>query len=151
MAKKKKRVGRSELIDFPELGFKSIPAKIDTGAFTSSVAFKSAKERKIKGEHILEIEFDEVFYSRRRTQRKFHFLEFEKKVVKNSFGNSEERYLVETNVRIFGEAYNTEFTLGKRTNMKFPVLLGRKFLESRFFVDVSYINLSYRKKLNKKK
>jgi len=151
VAKKKKRVGRSELIDFPELGFKSVAAKIDTGAFTSSVAFKSAKERKIKGEHLLEIEFDEVFYSKRRTQRKFHFLEFEKKVVKNSFGQSEERYLVETNVKIFGEIYNTEFTLGKRTNMKFPVLLGRKFLESRFFVDVSFINLSYRKQLNKKR
>lgn len=143
---KKRRIGRSEVIDFPELRIKGIPAKIDTGAFTSSIAYKKVKEKRMRGELVLEVELDDQFYNSRRKLRKFQFLEFEKKVVKNSFGDSEERYLIETDLKIFNHVFSTEFTLAKRTSLRFPVLLGRKFLDKRFFVDVSYSNLSVKKK-----
>ena len=37
MVKEKKIIGRTEIIDLPELGLYKLPAKIDTGAETSVV------------------------------------------------------------------------------------------------------------------
>jgi hypothetical protein len=62
-------------------------------------------------------------------------------VIKSSNGISETRYQIVLTM-IFGKkTYNVELTLSDRAEMKFPVLLGRKFLQQgKFIVDVSKIN-----------
>ena len=38
--KTKKTIGRADIVDFPDLGIEGVKAKIDTGAFTSSIHCK---------------------------------------------------------------------------------------------------------------
>lgn len=141
--KKKKRkkpdkwvIGRNDIIDFPELGLKHIRAKIDTGAYTSSI-------------HCFKVTVEDgqltFFLPAHRSERhqQFSTTQFEHKAVKNSFGQTEMRYVIKTKVVLFGKAIKTEFSLADRSQMRFPVLLGRKLLRNKFLVDVSRENLSY--------
>jgi hypothetical protein len=61
-------------------------------------------------------------------------------VIKSSNGISETRYQIVLPM-IFGKkTYEIELTLNDRAEMKYPVLLGRKFLQGKFIVDVSKLN-----------
>ena len=66
--------------------------------------------------------------------------------MKNSFGESEERFVVQTNIVLFGEEYPIHLSLGQRGDMTYPILIGRRLLNKRFIVDPSQKNVSYKKK-----
>ncbi|MDO9275371.1 MAG: RimK/LysX family protein, partial [Lutibacter sp.] len=53
-------------------------------------------------------------------------------------------YLIKTEILIFNEIHSIELTLTERGSMKFPVLLGRKFLSKKFMVDTAKKNLSFK-------
>lgn len=57
--------------------------------------------------------------------------------VKSSNGSIEERIFIKTVIELAGRAFEAELSLTDRTNMKYPMLIGRKFLEGRFLVDVA--------------
>jgi hypothetical protein len=76
------------------------------------------------------------------SHREHRFTDFRETQVKSSNGLSENRYLVTLPVHIFGTDFSTEFTLTNRTEMKYPVLLGRTFLRHGFIVDVRRTNQS---------
>lgn len=59
------------------------------------------------------------------------------KKVKSSNGKSEDRIFVETVIELSGTKYKAELSLTDRKNMKYPMLIGRKYLQGRFLVDVS--------------
>lgn len=59
------------------------------------------------------------------------------KKVKSSNGKSEDRIFVETVIELFGKKYKAELSLTDRKDMKYPMLIGRKYLQGRFLVDVS--------------
>lgn len=122
----------------PELGIESVKAKIDTGAYTSSI---HCKKIKVKDEILsfylpIEIQSKSVI-------KKFQTKLFTKKAIKSSNGSAELRYIIKTKVILFGKSYLAEFSLSDRSLMKNPVLLGRKLLKDRFIVDVSEKNLSF--------
>ena len=79
------------------------------------------------------------------------FRKFQKKLVKNSSGTGEIRYLIQTTIKIAGEEFPTEFTLSERSRMRNAILLGRKALKNRFLINVDGVDLAkkYRKE-NKK-
>jgi len=58
-------------------------------------------------------------------------------MVKNSGGQSELRFVIETDVEIGGVVFPAEVTLTNRTDMGVPMLLGRKALLDRFLVHPS--------------
>lgn len=134
--KKRKIVGRTEYIDLPELGIFNIQAKIDTGAYSCSIHISHAEEILIRGQKILKVYIPKNahFLS---PQQHFQFDEFSLKRVKSSNGITEQRYVVKTRVLLKGKKVKTTFTLSDRSDMKYPILLGRKFLMKRFLVDVS--------------
>jgi hypothetical protein len=76
-----------------------------------------------------------------RNQRTILFKRFKRVMVRPSSGVTEERYLVRTTVELGGQSVRTEFTLSNRSDMRFQVLLGRKFLTGRFLVDVEQRNV----------
>ena len=78
--------------------------------------------------------------------KEFEFEEFEERSVKNTSGISEDRYVIKTNVLLFGTLYDIEMTHADRERMTYPVLLGRLFLQKRFLVDVSKNKLSHKEK-----
>lgn len=59
------------------------------------------------------------------------------KKVRSSNGTTEERIFVKTVIEISGKRYKAELSLTDRKDMKYPMLIGRKFLQGHFLVDVS--------------
>jgi len=72
-------------------------------------------------------------------------------MIKSSNGTSRLSYVIKTEVEIFGKTYKTDFSLNDRSEMKYPILLGRKFLKKGFLVDVNSYDLSLKSKKKKKK
>ncbi len=138
-------LGRSDRVDLPQLGVFDIHAKVDTGAYTSSLHCQSAEVVDGILEFVLLDEEHPEF-----TGFRFRFPEFELRDIRNSFGEVERRFVIVTTLRIFNEDITTEFSLCNRGSLKFPVLVGRKILRNRFLIDVDQKNLSFRQKRKKK-
>jgi len=137
-------LGRSDRVDLPGLGLSDIHAKIDTGAYTSSLHCSRAEVVNGNLEFVLLDEEHPEF-----TGMTFVFKEFDQREIKNSFGEAELRYIIRTTVRIHNRTFKTQFSLSDRDNLRFPVLLGRRVLKKRFLIDVSQKDISFdRKKTN---
>ena len=134
-------LGRYDRVDLPELGLFNIHAKIDTGAYTCSLHCHKAEIVDGRLEFILLDEEHPEF-----TGMKFVFTEFEKRDIRNSFGEVEKRFVIVTAITIFEEVITTEFSLSNRGSLKFPILIGRKILRNRFLIDVKKKNLSFKEK-----
>lgn len=131
MAKEKVIVGRHEYVAFPELGFTEVSAKIDTGAYTSSMHCNSIQETE---EGIICV-FSEPFFG--NNSKEYLFESYKERRVKSSNGIVERRYSVKTRIELLGKVYSIELTLTDRSLMKHPILIGRKFLNKKIIVDVS--------------
>jgi len=134
-------LGRYDRVDLPELGLYNIHAKVDTGAYTSSLHCHMATVTNGVLEFILLDEEHPEF-----TGLKFTFSDFEERDIKNSFGEVERRFVITTTLKIYNEDITTEFSLGNRGSLKFPILIGRKILRNRFLIDVTKKNQSYKEK-----
>ncbi len=132
MAKAKVTIGRLEYIALPKLGVERVAAKMDTGAYRSALHYQKLVLRMEEGREELVVTFA---MGRRRTTMVFK--KFSTVTVKSSTGQRTERFLVTSPVRLNGFTVRTQFTLFDRSDMKYHVLLGRKFLRGRFVVDVS--------------
>lgn len=146
MPKKKKLIiGRYDLADFPELDLEQIEVKVDTGAFTASFHCHDIDIIEVDGIKKLRCYFLDPAHEQYH-HKEFIFDRFSKKRVRSSNGMLEERFSVETTIVLFGTVYPLELSLTERGSMKFPVLLGRKFLNRRFIVDCSKSRLSAKNK-----
>jgi hypothetical protein len=140
-----KTIGITDEIDLPEAEIFGLPCKIDTGADTSSIHCERIRIKEVNGKE---------FLSFRLLDRKHPLYNgkeiltavFKEKKVKSSFGDYEFRYQVKMPVQLFGQLFNVSFNLSNRREMKYPVLLGRRFLKNRFLVDVSQSQLSASRK-----
>ena len=131
MIRSKTIIGRFEKIRFSEAYEVVVKAKVDTGAKTSSVHVGGIKETEVDGKKVLE------FNLLAKRNLKIQKTNFTKRLIKSSNGQMQERYVVELPIMFGGKKYKTEFSLSKRKDMNFEVLLGRQFLLKGFIVDVS--------------
>lgn len=134
----KKIIGRTDIADFPEFGLFQIDVKIDTGAFTSAIHCSEVEERDNK--------LYCTFYSKGHPNfsgKQVVFEKYSRTDVKSSNGFSENRFKIKSKIVLFGKTYAINLTLSTRNDMKFPVLVGRQFLNNKFLVDVSQQSLSY--------
>lgn len=143
---KKQIIGRTDKVDFPELGFNNIDVKIDTGAYTSSIHCNHIRE---EGD-LLCCTFLDPQHADYNGKEMF-FKAYDITAVKSSNGEIQYRYVVQTKVRIFDKSYTITLTLSSREDMRFPVLLGRKFLTKKFIVDTELTDVSYNQKLHEHK
>lgn len=135
MTNQKVVIGRTVYVDFPELKLRRVLAKVDTGSYRGTLHCTNIEIKEKNGESRLSfvpldlrhpnfshkpVEFDEYFVA----------------VVKRTDGHREQRYVIETPIIIDGKKYKIEISLSNRTDMRSPVLLGRKFLRGKFVVDV---------------
>ncbi|HKJ44978.1 MAG TPA: RimK/LysX family protein [Balneolales bacterium] len=144
---RKQVIGRIEKLDFPKLDLFDIGAKIDTGAFTSSIHCTNIKKIKKEGKSYIRfnlLDSGHPLYN----NRLYTVPLYSEKEIKNSFGQVEKRFVIKTAVRLFGKTFTIELSLTDRSTMGYPVLLGRKVLHNRFIVDVSKKNLSYKQKVS---
>ena len=138
-AQTRKMIGRRELVNFPDLGLRGIEAKIDTGAYTSSIHCKEVKQfTKNNTDYVsfMLLDPDHPLFDNKMIE----WPVYRKKMIKNSFGQAEERYVIKTMLDFFDEKYEIEISLADRSLMEYPLLLGRKVLKRKFVVDVSKIH-----------
>lgn len=131
-----KIIGRIEHVSFPELQLYDLDAKIDTGAYTSSLHCHHIEKEDREGKPFVRFNLLDPTHST-YNEKLFTLPIFKEKTVKSSNGVAENRYIVQTDVEICGERLKVELSLTDRSEMKHPVLLGRKLLKNRFLVDVS--------------
>jgi hypothetical protein len=138
LSKKKQIIGRTDHADFPELRFLGIDVKVDTGAYTSSIHCTDIGEE----DGALTATFLDPNHPMYNGV-KMYFEDYEITTVRSSNGIKEQRYEVQTLIRLFNKDYKITLTLTDRQSMRFPVLLGRKFLSSKFIVDPELKDVSY--------
>ena len=135
------------MVDFVDFDIQNVPAKTDTGAKTSVLHCENIELLKINKKQF--VKFTPLDES--KTKGKTFTLPFHKeRRIKNSFGLEENRYIVHTRVKMFDEIYDIEISLRDRSNMEYPMLLGRSFIRKKFLVDVNRANLSQKHNQSKK-
>ena len=112
----------------------AIPARVDTGAATSSLDARDIKV--LPGKKEIEFRLPERCGGHLVKRRLRGW-----RMVTSSDGTSEERPVVEMEFRLGGRQFRTHVTLSDRSHMKFPMLLGRRTLSGRYVVDVTHTNL----------
>lgn len=127
----KKIVGRAERLSFPELEVENVPARIDTGAKTSSIWVSKVTFKDGSLVAVLFGEDHELY-----TGKEIHFDKYDLTVVSTSTGEEQQRYKVRLLVKIKGKKVRAWFTLADRSTQVYPVLIGRNVLLGKFVVDV---------------
>ncbi len=124
-------IGSNTIIEVE--GIKNVPAKVDTGADSSSIWASNITINDQKQlEFTLFAPASPLFTGEIITADKF-----KAKRVRNSTGDVTIRYQVELPTSIKGRKINVRYTLADRSRNKFPVLIGRRTLHNKFLVDVS--------------
>ncbi|MDQ3110789.1 MAG: RimK/LysX family protein [Bacteroidota bacterium] len=128
-------IGRREIVNFPDLGLFGLVAKIDTGANTTALHCHDVRvENGVLFFKLLDESHPEY------DDREHRFEQFEEKLIRNSFGQSELRYVVRTTIVLGNRKIRSIISLSDRAQMRYPVLIGRRLLKNRFNVDVSLLN-----------
>lgn len=144
----KRLVGRRELVDFPDFQLWGLEAKIDTGAYTGAIHCSNIHvETSPTGQPHLHVQLLDPSHPN-FDGMPLKFAAFSLRDIRSSNGEVQERYVIRTAIRLFGEDFETEFSLSDRSDMKYPVLIGRVLLrQARLVVDVARLNLSYKSQL----
>ena len=125
-----KKVGRIENISFPELKIESIKAKVDTGAYGVALHVDSIR-----------LEDDKLYFT--IDSNEFVYDKFKTVSVKSSFGRVQKRFSILTKLIIGESIYKFYVSLTDRKKMRYPVLIGRRFLyKFNYLVDVRKKNIN---------
>jgi hypothetical protein len=127
-------VGWREWIRLPDLDIRRLKAKIDTGARTSALhAF-----------HIETFSRDNEPWVRFKIHPKQYRTDLhqtcearikDERMVSDSGGHKESRYVIETGLELAGMCWPIEITLTARDDMRFRMLLGRTAMNNRLIVN----------------
>lgn len=125
-------IGSTELVSIDKLA-SDVPAKIDTGADSSSIW---ASNIKVKQDGTLEFTlFDKKspFYTGEVLSRK----DYKVAIVRSATGEEQIRYRTHLPLRIHGRHINALFNLSDRSRNNAPILIGKRTIRGKFIVDVS--------------
>lgn len=129
-----KKIGRSELVSFPDINILDIEAKIDTGAYGIAL-------------HVDDIRLENGLLYFKVNSEQFSYDKFKIVKVKSSFGRVQKRFSILTKLIIGDSIYKFYVSLTDRKNMKYSVLIGRRFLyKFNYLVDVRKKNINDRNK-----
>jgi hypothetical protein len=120
-----------EEISFPEFAMHRVHAKIDTGAYSGAIHCTKVHEEIENDTNVLYFSpFDHPELVK-KTEK------FNKRKVRSSNGTTQYRYFIDTKVIIKGFECPIHISLTDRSEMRWPVLIGRRFLKNNgFLVDV---------------
>lgn len=129
-------LGWREWVALPVLNIESIKAKIDTGARSSALHAFIIDPYRRGGE-------DWVMFAIHPLQKnsdviiECHAIVKDRRLVSDSGGHKQRRYVIETQLMVGNSIINAEMTLTNRDSMRFRMLLGRTAMDRRFIIDPS--------------
>ena len=126
--------GWREWISLPELGISRIKAKIDTGARTSALHAFELRPFSEGGRDRVEFQLHPV-QKDNDTAVTCQADVLDKRVVTDSGGHKEERFVIETLLKVGQHQWPIEVTLTARDDMLFRMLIGRTALKARVQVN----------------
>lgn len=131
-------IGATEYIDVA--GRKNVPAKIDTGADSSSIWATHIRVTKDGVLHFRLFDEGSPFYNGKTFKRK----DFKVAVIRSSSGHEQIRYRTHLTLKINDKKIRALFNLSDRSRNNYPVLIGRRTITGKFLVDVSENHTSVR-------
>jgi len=134
MSKELITVGWREWVYLPDLHIRKIKAKVDTGARTSCLhAFEidPYTENGVEKVHFL----IHPLQKRNDIVDECDAVVLDKRLVSDSGGHREIRYVISTRLVLGSQEWDIEMTLTNRDSMLFRMLLGRTAMEDRIQVD----------------
>lgn len=127
-------IGWQEWVNLPELDIPPVLAKIDTGARTSALHAYYTEPCKIDGVPHVRFGLHPLHGDDSMAVERILPIK-DKRAVRSSNGEIEERFVIETAFEIGDQHYMIEMTLTARDTMQFRMLVGRTALAGRFLVD----------------
>ncbi len=124
-------LGALEQVSFPDYGIGTVTAKIDTGAYTGAFHCTNIRLEDVDGGKVLHFSpFDHPEITATADNFAVDF-------VRSSNGERQQRYFIGTTIKIGENEYPITLSLADRSDMKWPVLVGRRFLrQNNLLVDV---------------
>ncbi|SRR5579883_222456 len=140
-------IGWREWVSLPGLGIDKIKAKIDTGARTSALHAFSLQPFVENGRNKISFEIHPLQHNTELTVQCIADI-VDRRLVTDSGGHAEERYVIQTPITIAGQTWSIEITLTERETMLFRMLLGRSAIRKHFIINParSFITTRVRKK-----
>lgn len=132
-------VGWREWVSLPDLGLPAIKAKIDTGAKTSALHALNVEPFNRDQKNYVLFMINPIRKNDDLTIQ-CEALVKDQRMVTDSGGHKEMRYVIETLLEIDNQHWLIDMTLTSRKNMRFKMLLGRQAMNDKILVDPS---LSY--------
>ena len=141
--------GWREWVGLPDIGIKQIKAKVDTGARTSALHAFEVRPYSEQGRDRVEFRIH-PFQKDVDTVITCNADILDTRIVTDSGGHKEERYVIETTLSIGNQRWPIEMTLTSRDDMLFRMLLGRTAIKNRAQVNPARSYLVGKKKITKK-
>lgn len=143
-------IGWRETISLPEIGMNQFAAKIDTGALTTALHATNIMKIRVEGRSWVQFVPDHgVLQSAERCMLPI----LHTRAITNTSGVPEDRFIVATTLKIGSNTARVEVSLTDRSDMKYPIIIGRSALRLlRLTVDPSrswLVSKSTRRKKNK--
>lgn len=129
-------LGWREWVALPDFGIEQIKAKIDSGA-RSSALHAYQIEPYYKGSQNWIMFAIHPKQKNRTISVECHAPVKDRRMVSDSGGHRQRRYVIETDVMIGQVRLRTELTLTNRDTMLFRMLIGRTAINHRFVIDPS--------------
>ena len=138
-------IGRNTAVKIA--GISGVPAKIDTGADSSSVWASSIKMSENGTLEFALFGEKSPYYTGETIKTKDYLVS----VVRSSNGAEQVRYKVKLPLKIKNHLIKATFTLSERGRNNFPILIGCTALRGKFLVDPAIVELDHHKNPKAKK
>ncbi|WP_445452168.1 30S ribosomal protein S6--L-glutamate ligase [Flavobacterium sp. 25HG05S-40] len=127
-------LGSEEWCTFPELGIPAIKARVDSGAKTSALHAINIAPFIKDAENWVKFDINPI-QNNIKTVIHCEAKLIDKRIVKSSSGYREQRFVIQTILKIGNDSWEIEMTLTNRDSMGFRMLLGREAMSGRILVD----------------
>lgn len=123
-------IGWMEYVGLPDLGLPMVKSKIDTGARTSAIHAENIELFDRSGKHWVRFQTLPDWESDDQGLRIVEAPLLHTRDIKNTSGVPEERLVIRTKARFGTRLWTIDLSLADRTNMTFPMIVGRSALKN---------------------